>query len=135
MAITVLTQYALDVKTNLPFATSWVDTGDGILRQVTLDSQQLPSGVTPVTGMFVAAGNSIDFGPLPGRGFNVSLWGAFSGAIALTRSFDGGTTHIPTGQSFSAAQSIIVQEPEANVLYRLECLSIGATAANYRLSQ
>lgn len=134
--MTFLTQYALDAQTNLPFPTLWYNDGSAVLKQVTIDTTQLPSGVVPVTGQFTATGNSAPFTPIPGRGFNVSLWPNFSGLIGLTRSFDSGATYLATGTEFiSGGASVIVSEPEAGVLYRLECTSLVSGTPNYRLSQ
>lgn len=131
-----ITQWALDAKTNATFPTLWYDDGSGIYKQVVEDTTQLPSGLAPVMGQFGATGNSAPFTPIPDRGFNVSIWASFSGTISVTRSFDSGVTYLPTGNIYSSGPvSVIIQEPEAGVLYRLECTALASGTPNYRLSQ
>jgi hypothetical protein len=83
-----------------------------------------PSGGVPVSG-----------------DFNVSVWGAFTGTIALTRSFDGGTTWLPLTFSngaaiaWSAPFSTIMSEPETGVLVQLACTALSAGTPNWRISQ
>ncbi|MFG1343204.1 hypothetical protein [Xanthobacter autotrophicus] len=99
------------------------------------------SGQTAVTGTFTATGNSANFVPIPGRGFNVSLWGTFVGTVVVERSFDAGTTWLPiTGagvaiSTFGGPVSEIFEEPEYGVQYRLRCMSFGSGTINYRISQ
>ena len=101
----------------------------------------LPSGVTPVTGSFTAVGQSETLAPHAGRGFNVSLWGAFAGAVRLERSFDAGTTWLPISAAgtplytWTAPASESAQEDEAGVLYRLNCTAYTSGTITYRLSQ
>lgn len=96
---------------------------------------------TPVAGTFVATGTSSSFAPLPGRSFNVSLWGTFVGSVTLKRSFDGGTTWLPITAlgsalySWSGPVSEQTQEDESGVLYRLECTAYTSGTVNYRVSQ
>ncbi len=91
------------------------------------------------SGSFAATGQSA---PVVLYGdFNVSLWGAFVGTVALERSFDGGTTWLPvssaagTAASWTAPVSTTWTEPEHNVAYRLNCTAYTSGTINYRLSQ
>lgn len=132
----LITQFALDAKTNATFPTLWYDDGSGILKQVVEDTTQLPSGLSPVTGQFTGVANSLPFSPIPGRGFNVSVLQNFSGVISVTRSFDAGANYLLTGNDFvSGPVSAILQEPESGVLYRFECTLLSSGTPNYRLSQ
>ncbi|HMP63137.1 MAG TPA: hypothetical protein PKA17_08670, partial [Phenylobacterium sp.] len=83
-----------------------------------------------VTGLFSATGQSEKFAPdsRPGapRRFNLSLWGTFSGSVQVERSFDGGTSWIACSRDgagspalYSAPVSLVMEEPEAGVIYRL----------------
>lgn len=95
---------------------------------------------TVVAGTFAAPGQSAwkrFRGP-----FNVSIWGAFTGSVTLERTFDGGVTALPLSRdgagaeaTFTAPASLVVDEAESGVLYRLNCTSLTSGAANYRLSQ
>jgi hypothetical protein len=75
------------------------------------------------------------------RSFNLSIWGTFVGTVALERSFDGGTTWLNctktdgTANSFTAAASVVCEEPEPGVLYRLNCSAYTSGTINWRLSQ
>lgn len=70
--------------------------------------------------------------------FNVSIWGVSGASVALERSFDGGVTWLncttPGGapNAFTANASVVCEEPEDGVLYRLTC---AAGTANFRISQ
>ena len=92
-----------------------------------------------VTDSFTAAGQSGSVS-LFGK-FNVSLWGTFVATAQLERSFDGGTTWLPctdnsgTVQTWSAAMTIVAEEPESGVLYRLNCTAYTSGTVNYRVSQ
>ena len=94
----------------------------------------------PVTGAFTGTGTSDTFIPCisskktESAFFNVSVWGTFVGTVQLQRSFDGGTTWIPTA-SYTAVDSDIGEEPEDSVLYRFECTAYTSGTINYRLSQ
>lgn len=101
-----------------------------------------------VTGTFTATGQSTGFPPRPSlggvspsAGFNVSLWGTFVGSVQLERSFDNGTTWLPLTAAgtplyvWTAPASEVCEEPEAGVLYRLNCTAYTSGTVNYRLSQ
>lgn len=92
-----------------------------------------------VTGSFASAtaGAWVKFR----HGFNVSVWGTFSAAVVLERSFDGGTTALPytysngTPLSWSAPFSTPFEEPEPEVWYRLRCSNYISGTVSWRLSQ
>jgi hypothetical protein len=75
------------------------------------------------------------------RSFNLSIWGIFVGTVALERSFDGGTTWLNctksdgTANSFTAPVSMVCEEPEPSVLYRLNCSAFTSGTVNGHLSQ
>lgn len=135
MTAGVKTPSALDVATNLPFPTQWWDDGSGNLQLITKPTSELPSGISPVTGQFTGVQNGGSFGPIPGRGFNVTVTGAFTGSIQPQRSFDDGATWLDIYDPITAPATMILKEPEANVLYRLNCTALSAGTPNYRLSQ
>lgn len=93
-----------------------------------------------ITGSFAATGQSasaVFYGS-----FNVSLWGTFVATVQLERSFDGGTTWLPTAEdttgaaaAYSAPVSLVADEPEHQVLHRLNCTAWTSGTVNYRLSQ
>lgn len=91
-------------------------------------------------GTFTATGGGTPLSPVPGK-FNVSVWGTFSATCALERSFDGGTTWInctkPDGSSnsFTTPMTLVCEEPENGVLYRINCSSFTSGTVNYRISQ
>lgn len=100
------------------------------------------SGVDAVTGAFTATGQSGTLRPSAGRPFNLSIWGTFTGTIDLERSFDDGSTWLKcsrdsagTTARFTVAASVVVEEPEAGVLYRLNATALSSGTANYRISQ
>ena len=72
--------------------------------------------------------------------FNASVWGSFVATVQLERSFDGGTNWLPCTRAgvpvaFSLPFTDVVSEPEAGVLYRLNCTSYTSGTAHVRLSQ
>jgi len=73
--------------------------------------------------------------------FNVSIFGEFTAEIQLERSFDGGAAWVVctddsgTKHSWTKAISIIANEPEHNVHYRLNCTSYTSGTISYRISQ
>lgn len=99
------------------------------------------SGVDAVTGSFTATGQSEAFRPAAGRPFNASLWNTFVGGADLERSFDDGSTWLKcsrdsagTTASFTAPASVVVEEYEADVLYRWNCTAYTSGTISYRLS-
>jgi hypothetical protein len=96
-------------------------------------------GRRSVAGAFTAIGQS-DPGEFFGQ-LNFSLWGTFVATVSIERSFDGGATYLPVtneygvAYSWSAPMSIVVDEPESGVLYRLNCTAYTSGTINYRVSQ
>ena len=98
--------------------------------------------LVPATGSLTSttAGASVsDLGP---GSFNLSLWGTFSATVALERSFDGGTTFLPlsvdaygTAIALTAPCSLVVDEPEAGVLYRVRASAYTSGTVSWRLSK
>lgn len=97
-----------------------------------------------VSGTFTATGASSSFSPASqirrGR-FNVSIWGTFVGTVKLERSFDDGVTWLVcskpdlTDAAFTAPVTFAVEEPEADIYYRLSCTSRTSGTINYRMSR
>lgn len=101
-----------------------------------------------VSGSFTGTGHSTCFA-VQGQ-FNVTIYGSsppqgtWSATVQLERSFDGGTTWIidtiqPTQTQAiwsTASHDVSTQffEPEAGVLYRLDCTAFTSGTANYRMS-
>lgn len=108
---------------------------------VPVTAVDMASGKTAVAATFTATGVSASFAPVSRRGFNVSLWGTFVGAVRLERSFDGGTTWLPLTAAgialyaWTAPASEIAEEPETGVIYRLSCTAFTSGTINYRVSQ
>lgn len=114
-------------------------------------SQNPPAGDMAnavVSGTFTGTGKSASF---TARGsFNVLIYGSsgpngsWNGSVQVERSFDGGTTWVVAGISGAGQQaifntpnqdvSIVGNEPERGVLYRLDCTSYTSGTINYRLS-
>jgi hypothetical protein len=100
-----------------------------------------PSGTSPVTSAFTAAGQSAAFIPLAGRPANISIWGTFAASLQLKRSFDGGTTLLPltaagvTLYAWTAPASESFEETESGVEYFLACTGYTSGTVNYRISQ
>lgn len=94
-----------------------------------------------IGGSFSATGVSAAF--VPGvrnpAGFNISIWGTFSGTVVVERSFDDGTTWLPKWPdavySISSPVSFGDEETEEGVKYRLNCTSYSSGPINYRVSQ
>lgn len=97
--------------------------------------------VEPVAGAFNGVANSLGFVPNKYRPFNISIWGTFSATVRVVRSFDGGATYLPITAdgnallTFTGPVSEQWSEPEADVLYRLECTVFTSGPVNYRISQ
>lgn len=72
--------------------------------------------------------------------FNLTLYGSFVASVTLQRSFDGGTNWINasldtagTYATYTTAITVVANEPEPGVLYRLNCTYTSGTV-NYRIS-
>ena len=89
-------------------------------------------GLAKTTETFTATGQSEPV-QLHGR-FNISLSGFGAGAVALQRSFDAGATWL-TVESWAADFEGTANEPEINVLYRLNCTAYTSGSIVGRLSQ
>lgn len=94
-----------------------------------------------VEGSFTGLGFSESEAFRPG-GINISVWGTFTGTVTVERSFDGGTVWIPLSTdliggllSFTSQRSLIAEEVERNVLYRMSCTAFTAGPINFRMSQ
>jgi len=98
-----------------------------------------------VTGTFTATGQSASLCPelssaVSSAPFNMALRGTFVGTVQLEASFDSGTNWIPvtalgTSITFTGPCKEVFEEPEAGVLYRLNCTAYTSGTINYRLSQ
>jgi hypothetical protein len=73
--------------------------------------------------------------------FNISVWGTFVGTAVIQRSFDGGTTWISltdvagTANAYTAPFSLMADEPEIGVAYRINCTAYTSGTINWRFSQ
>lgn len=101
-----------------------------------------------VSGSFTATGQSGSF--MAWGKFNVVFGGAsgpngsWNATVRIERSFDGGTTWYIVGVGGSGTQaiystanqdvSVVVDEPELGVLYRLNCSAYASGTINYRVS-
>lgn len=98
-----------------------------------------------IAGTFVATGQSASFAPgvdprgTNGGAFNVTLSGTFVATVKLQRSFDNGTnwhdlTAVGTAiAAFTTAVSEVWVEPEAGVIFRLNCTAYTSGTVTYRL--
>lgn len=93
-----------------------------------------------LSGTFTATGQS-GTKVLWGK-FNVSLWGTFVGTVQIERSFDGGVTWLPASKdtsgtvaSYTAPMTVVCEEPERGVNFRLNCTAFTSGTINYRVSQ
>lgn len=120
---------------------SWDDPFAPITPAGQRASPYTSGGGVVLAGTFTATGTSAAIG-LSGD-FNFSLSGTFQASIVLEKSFDGGTTWIPvsldgTGLPVSLVSqgaSIVTQEIEAGMLYRVNCSSYASGSAFWRISQ
>ena len=85
-----------------------------------------------VTGTFSGTGSSGNFFMPVGK-FNVTLVFAGTATVQLKRSFDEGTTWYLVTE-YTASASVIKEEIEAGVVYKLECTAHTNDVA-YRLSR
>lgn len=75
-------------------------------------------------------------------GFNLTLSGPFVATVKLERSFDNGSTWLVCSRdtagneaSYTAPVSLVANEPEAGVIYRLNCTVYTSGTVTYRLSR
>lgn len=94
-----------------------------------------------LTGSASASGSFGPFVPQLGRAIWLTLWGSWTGTVAVQRSIDGGTTKLPItvgGQpwaSFTAnAQETIGEETASAATYWL-AVTLASGTLNYRVSQ
>ena len=99
-----------------------------------LSPKALVAGTFPGTGASVAVA-------VTGR-FNINLAGFGSATVKVERSFDNGSTwHVASRDAagaeaaYTASASLVADEPEAGVLYRLNCTSFSSGPIAYRISQ
>lgn len=99
-----------------------------------------------ISGTFTATGQSSSFEPdrrtVRDNQFNVTLSGTFVGTVQIERSFDRGANwraisrdSAGTAAAYTAPMSVVVEEPEAGVLYRLNCTAYTSGTITYRISQ
>lgn len=92
-----------------------------------------------LVGTFTAAGQSGPALNLRGKA-NMTLWGSFTGTVELQRSFDGGAvwhscTRLGATVNFTAPCTETFEEPEEDVVYRLNCLDLTTGSITWRISQ
>jgi len=102
-----------------------------------------PSQAQPVTGTFAATGQSSAFFPMPGT-FSVNLSSGVA-TVKLERSTDSGSSWIDVSSDAlgtvaswslnSTEVAVLVDEPEIDVQYRLNCTAYTSGTVTYRLGQ
>lgn len=125
--------FTVSDDTGVVVATTGAGSGTQTAGQASAD--QAPA---IVQGNFTSSTNSAAqtfYGP-----FNLSLWGTFSATITIQRSFDSGLTFltcstdaIGTAVAYTAPLSVVINESEAGVQYRIGCTYTSGTV-NYRMS-
>lgn len=101
-----------------------------------------------VSGAFTATGTSTNF--VAQGAFNIVIYGSsgpngsWNATVQIERSFDGGTTWLIAGVGGTGTQaiystnnqdvSVVADEPERGVLYRLHCTIYASGTINYRIS-
>lgn len=110
---------------------------------MTVSGGLAPSTQTAVTGTFTGTGESASFIPIPGRGFNISVYdtggsGAFVGTVKVQRKIGGvwvtkwpGSVYVITDED----RSFIDDDPEHGVEYRVTCTAYTSGNIGYRISQ
>lgn len=93
-----------------------------------------------VAGSFSGTGTSAAVA-VTGR-FNINLSGFGTATVKVQRSFDSGSTwHVASRDAagneaaYTANASLVADEPEAGVLYRLNCTAHSSGTIAYRISQ
>lgn len=92
-----------------------------------------------VSGTFTGTGNGASI-LVQGR-FNIAIWGTFSATVAVEKSYDAGATWIAVGRdaagtaaTYTAETSVLTEEPENGVLWRLRCSAYTSGTVNWRIS-
>ncbi len=93
-----------------------------------------------IAGSFAGTGASAAIA-VAGR-FNITLGGFGNATVKIERSFDGGSTwHVASRDAagaeatYTANASLVADEPETGVLYRLNCTALSSGPIAYRISQ
>lgn len=93
-----------------------------------------------LSGSFGGTGQSTSI-ELKGQ-FNLTISGTFTATVALQRSFDAGSSwhtlsrdSAGNAASYTAPCSMIAEEIEDGVLYRLNCTAYTSGTAAYRISR
>jgi hypothetical protein len=93
-----------------------------------------------IAGSFAGTGPSAAIA-VSGR-FNITLGGFGSATVKVERSFDGGSNwHVASRDAagneaaYTANASLVADEPERGVLYRLNCTAFSSGPIAYRISQ
>jgi hypothetical protein len=110
------------------------------LADTVVDASGTPmqGGRNVMAGTLASAGASA---PIRVRGdFNFSLSGTFAATCELDRSFDNGTTFLPltalgNAMNWTGPATEVLSEPEAGVLYRVNCPTLTSGTVSYRVSQ
>lgn len=92
-----------------------------------------------VSGTFTGTGQSSSIGIFGGGNF--ALWGTFDATVVPECSYDGGTTWLPLSKdnagadaSYTAPCNLSFEEPEHDVLFRLNCTVFASGTVSYRIS-
>jgi hypothetical protein len=94
-----------------------------------------------VEGVLTGDGRSTSFQPIPGKDFNIYLYGTFTATATLQRSFDGGTTWLSaakpdlTAAAFTAPVNFSANEPRASTIYSWLISGFGSGSISYRFEQ
>lgn len=94
-----------------------------------------------ISGSLAASGQGSAFTPTAGVAFNFTVYGSWSGAFVLERSFDSGTTWVEVSRNVDGAAAsytrpvdFMVQEPVTGNQYRVNFIRTAGTLL-YRFSQ
>lgn len=94
---------------------------------------------TVVSSTFTGTGSSAST-QIFGMG-NVTLTGTYVATVVIERSFDGGSTFSPlpldtagTANAYTAPVTLVINETEAGVFYRVRCSAYTSGTVTYRIS-
>jgi hypothetical protein len=95
----------------------------------------------PVVGSLTGTGVGSTFQPgSSGQPFNVFIYGTFSATVTVVRSFDQGATwqtvlkpDVATAATFTAAANFAAFEPNADVLWAINCTAYTSGKIQYRI--